>query len=267
MTSSGPMLLEIRAPYAIITFNTPEKKNAMDVVLYKRLSSLLQQVDKMDQVKITVLTGKGDFFSAGADVKAARTAFDDDEARINSLKRLTEGNMDLGRAFYQHSKVLVAALNGPAIGLSAGLLGHVDFVYCVENAYLLTPFSAISLVCEGGASETFPRRMGLAKANEALLMGKKLSSQELFQCGFVNHVFPAQKDGKFGETVIKYLDEQFGGVDLEAVLISKRLIRATYPNSDTANIREVFEGAERFATGKPQEVFAKLASKSIRHKL
>jgi peroxisomal 3,2-trans-enoyl-CoA isomerase len=48
-------------------------------------------------------------------------------------------------------------------------------------------------------------------------MGKKLSSQELLQCGFVNHVFPAQRDGKFGETVIKYLDEQFGGVDLEAV--------------------------------------------------
>ncbi|GAA6020219.1 hypothetical protein JCM11491_003852 [Sporobolomyces phaffii] len=267
MTATDPMLLEIRAPYAIITFNTPEKKNAMDVVLYKRLSTLLQQVDKMDEVKITVLTGKGDFFSAGADVKAARTSFDDAEARINSLKRLTEGNMDLGRAFYQHSKVLVAALNGPAIGLSAGLLGHVDFVYCVENAYLLTPFSAISLVCEGGASETFPRRMGLARANEALLMGKKLSSQELFQCGFVNHVFPAQRDGKFGETVLKYLDEQFGGVDLEAVLISKRLIKATYPNSDTANIREVFEGAERFATGKPQAVFAKLASKSLRHKL
>lgn len=43
---------------------------------------------------------------------------------------------------------------------------HVDLIYCVENAYLLTPFSAISLVCEGGASETFPRRMGIAKANE-----------------------------------------------------------------------------------------------------
>lgn len=261
------MLLEIRAPYAIITFNTPAKKNAMDVVLYKRLSSLLQKVDKLDEVKITVLTGKGDFFSAGADVKAARTSFDDDEARINSLKRLTEGNMDLGRAFYQHSKVLVAALNGPAIGLSAGLLGHVDFIYAVDDAYLLTPFSAISLVCEGGASETFPRRMGLAKANEALLMGRRLSVQELQACGFVNHIFPKQKDDEFRKTVLAYLDQQFKGVDLEAVLISKQLIKATYPNSDTANIREIFEGAERFATGKPQAVFAQLASKQLRHKL
>ncbi|GAA5894409.1 enoyl-CoA hydratase/isomerase family protein [Sporobolomyces salmoneus] len=265
--STDTMLLEIRAPFAVITFNTPAKKNAMDTILYKRLSALLQQVDKMEEVKITVLTGNGDFFSAGADVKAARASFDDPEARINSLKRLTEGNMDLGRAFYQHSKVLVAALNGPAIGLSAGLLGHVDLIYCVESAYLLTPFSAISLVCEGGASETFPRRMGLAKANEALLMGKKLSSRELEQCGFVNKVFPNQTDGKFGETVIKYLEEQFAGKDLEAVLISKQLIKATYSNSDLANIREVFEGAERFATGKPQAVFAKLAAKTIRHKL
>ncbi|GAA5825904.1 hypothetical protein JCM5353_004548 [Sporobolomyces roseus] len=267
MPSSDNMLLEIRAPYAIITFNTPEKKNAMDVVLYKRLSALLQQVDQMDEVKITVLTGKGDFFSAGADVKAARTAFDDEEARINSLKRLTEGNMDLGRSFYTHSKILVAALNGPAIGLSAGLLGHVDFIYCVENAYLLTPFSAISLVCEGGASETFPRRMGLARANEALLMGKKLSSQELYQCGFVNHIFPKQKDDEFRKTVLDYLEQQFSGKDLDAVITSKRLVKACYPNSDTANIREVFQGAEQFATGKPQAVFAQLASKSLRHKL
>ncbi|GAA5838842.1 hypothetical protein JCM3766R1_004225 [Sporobolomyces carnicolor] len=266
---NSDMLLEVRAPFAIITFNTPAKKNAMDVILYKRLSSLLRQVDRMDEVKITVLTGKGDFFSAGADVKAARASFEDPEARINSLKRLTEGNMDLGRSFYQHSKVLVAALNGPAIGLSAGLLGHVDLIYCVENAYLLTPFSAISLVCEGGASETFPRRMGIAKANEALLMGKKLSSRELYECGFVNKVFPASSRGDepFGETVVKYLGEQFNGLDLEAVLISKRLIRATYADSDLANIREVFQGADRFATGKPQSIFAKLASKSLRHKL
>ncbi|GAA6061371.1 hypothetical protein JCM10212_005825 [Sporobolomyces blumeae] len=266
-TAAEAMLLEVRAPYAVITFNNPAKKNAMDTALYKRLSLLLHQIDQMDDVKITVLTANGDFFSAGADVKAVRAAFDDPEARVNSLKRLTEGNMDLGRAFYQHSKVLVAALNGPAIGLSAGLLGHVDFIYAVENAYLLTPFSAISLVCEGGASETFPRRMGLAKANEALLMGKKLTAQELKQCGFINEIFPKQDAAAFRKTVLDYLEQQFAGKDLEAVLLSKALIRNTYPSSDLANIREVFEGAKRFETGKPQAVFAQLASKSLRHKL
>ncbi|GAA5875655.1 hypothetical protein JCM1840_003165 [Sporobolomyces johnsonii] len=265
--SSEPMLLEVRAPFAIITFNTPHKKNAMDTTLYKKLSSLLQQVDKIDEVKITVLTGKGDFFSAGADVKAAREAFPGEEARISSLKRLTEGNMDLGRAFYKHSKILVAGLNGPAIGLSAALLGHVDFIYAVENAYFLTPFSAIGLVCEGGASLTLPRRMGTAKANEALIMGKKLSATELQQCGFINGIFPKSSDDEFRKALLAHLEQQFEGLDLEACLISKQLIRANEPDPDTNNIREIFAGAERFATGKPQAQFAKLASKQMRHKL
>ncbi|CEQ39660.1 SPOSA6832_01195, partial [Sporobolomyces salmonicolor] len=297
------MLLEVRAPFAIITFNTPEKKNAMDTTLYKKLSSLLQQVDKIDAVKITVLTGKGDFFSAGADVKAAREAFPGEEARARSAplsQRLSRRSSGSRRgtwtwdevwprhcsiqashthsrsflcvpAFYKHSKILVAGLNGPAIGLSAGstlfflhsrssnclltfvtaaLLGvgprfHVDFIYAVENAYFLTPFSAIGLVCEGGASLTLPRRMGIAKANEALIMGKKLSATELHQCGFINGVFPKSSDDEFRKALLAHLEQQFDGLDLEAI----------------------FAGAERFATGKPQAQFAKLASKQMRHKL
>lgn len=110
--------------------------------------------------------------------------------RSASLRRLTEGNADLARSLYQHRKILVAALNGPAIGLSAGILGvsldvpllddgnsnsrsflpaqWFDFIYAVESAYILTPFSTLSLVAEGGASITFPRRMGIAKANECV---------------------------------------------------------------------------------------------------
>lgn len=58
----------------------------------------------------------------------------DEDVRDSSLKRLTEGNLNLARALYRHSKILIAGLNGPAIGISAALLGHFDFVYAVENA-------------------------------------------------------------------------------------------------------------------------------------
>lgn len=57
--------------------------------------------------------------------------------------------MELSRALYTHSKLLVAALNGPAIGLSAAMLGHFDFIYAVESAWIMTPFSTLSLVAEG----------------------------------------------------------------------------------------------------------------------
>lgn len=61
-------------------------------------------------------------------------------------------------------------MNGPVIGLSAALLGYFDFIFSVDDAYFLTPFSAISLVCEGGSSQSLVQRMGLAKANECVLL-------------------------------------------------------------------------------------------------
>ncbi|GAA5820119.1 hypothetical protein JCM11251_005488 [Rhodosporidiobolus azoricus] len=264
---SDAILLEVRPPFAVITFNQPQKKNALDSSLYKRLSSLLQEVDRNPEVAITVVTGKGDFFSAGADVKAAREGFAGEDARLASLARLSESNMDLTRSFYRHSKILVAGLNGPAIGLSAALLGHFDFVYAVENAYFLTPFAAISLVAEGGASLSLVQRMGPAKANEALLMGKKLSVKDLHQNGFVNGLFPPSSAEDFRKSLLKSLEEQFNGLDLEACLGIKKLLREAQPNPEETNAREVFAGAERFATGKPQAQFAKLAAKKMRHKI
>ncbi|GAA6042097.1 hypothetical protein JCM8097_003108 [Rhodosporidiobolus ruineniae] len=267
MASDDRILLELQPPFAIITFNQPQKKNALDSSLYKRLSSLLQEVDRNPEIFVTVLTGKGDFFSAGADVKSAREAFSGEDARLAALGRLSESNMDLTRSFYRHSKILVAGLNGPAIGLSAALLGHVDFIYAVENAYFLTPFPAISLVAEGGASLSLVQRMGLAKANEALILGKKLPVTELTSSGFITGLFPPSSAEDFRKRLLETLKEQFAGLELEACLGIKKLIRQAQPNPEETNAREVFAGAERFATGRPQAIFSQLASKQMRHKL
>ncbi|KAM0753348.1 ClpP/crotonase [Meredithblackwellia eburnea MCA 4105] len=265
--SQEPILLEVKDGFAIITLNRPQAKNAMDITLFKRLAKTLYAIDARADVFLTIVTGRGDFFSAGADVKAHRAPPVEGDARSQGLARLSEGNMDLARALYSHSKLLVAALNGPAIGLSAAVLGFFDFIYAVENAYILTPFSTLSLVAEGGASYSFPRRMGIAKANEALIMGKKLTAPELQANGFLNKVFPQSSDATFLRSVLQYLKEQFEDLDQEAVVITKQLIKATLPDPEPSNVREIFAGALRVETGKPQAQFARMAAKTKRHKL
>ncbi|ORY89414.1 ClpP/crotonase-like domain-containing protein [Leucosporidium creatinivorum] len=268
--STEPIILDLsQPPFAIITLNIPAKKNALDGHLYKKLSAMLQSIDRRTEIKVTLLTGRGDFFSAGADVKAAREGFgaSEEDARTGALRRLSESNLDLTRALYRHSKILVAGLNGPAIGLSAALLGQFDFVYAVETAWILTPFTALSLVAEGGASLSFPRRMGIVKANEALLLGKKLTAPELQSNGFFNKLFPSSTDEVFMSSLMAYLRDKLDGLDLDAALMSKQLIKATLPDPDPSNIREVFAGADRFATGKPSAAFAKVAAKKMRHKI
>ena len=157
------------------------------------------------------------------------------------------------------------------MGLSAALVGWADFVYCTPHAFLLTPFSSIGLVAEGGASRALATRLGPAKANEALIMSKKLSAQELERCGFVNEIFDFGKDEShlFRERVLKEVDERLGEhLNGESIVGIKKLLRR--PDLDVhnaQNVHEVFAGLERFVKGIPQEEFRKLASGEKRHKL
>lgn len=267
MSNADAILVEIKAPYAIITLNQPKKKNALDFELYKRLTQTFEAIDKKPEVFVTILTGTGDFMSAGADVKATREDGRDGDAKARIVARFREGNMALTRSVYRHSKILVAAMNGPVIGLSAALLGYFDFIFSVDDAYFLTPFSAISLVCEGGSSQSLVQRMGLAKANEALLLGRKMTARELHTNGFINELFPKQPSAAFLKQVLAHLDHKLDGLELDAMLESKRLIRANLADPEDTNEREIVAGGERFGTGKPQARFAQLAAKQMRHKI
>lgn len=99
-------------------------------------------------------------------------------------------------AFYSHSKILVTALNGPVVGLSAALSAFSDFIYCAPHTYLLTQFSSLGLVAEGGASRAMVHRMGVSKANEALLMSRRIPASELLACGFVNKIIECGVPGR-----------------------------------------------------------------------
>jgi Delta3-Delta2-enoyl-CoA isomerase len=155
------------------------------------------------------------------------------------------------------------------VGLSAALIAFSDFVYAVENAFLLTPFSSLGLVAEGASSFAFVQRMGISKANEALILSKRISAQELLQCGFVNKLFPQQPDASFRASVLAYVNDKFGDhLNSESLLGIKKLIRAPYLDQiDRSNVQEVFGGLGRFVAGVPQEEFRKLASGEKRHKL
>ena len=79
------------------------------------------------------------------------------------LQTFVSNNLNITHAFYTHPKILVTALNGPAVGLSAALIAFSDFIYCVPSTFLLTPFSSLGLVAEGGASRAFVQRLGITR--------------------------------------------------------------------------------------------------------
>jgi len=264
---SDPILVSYHGRVAKITLNQPKKLNALSADLYKQLGVLLREIALKDEITVTLLTGTGRFFSAGADFLAMPTTEVANETERDFwLRRFAGNNLDVSRAFYQHPKILVAALNGPAIGLSAALISHADFIFVTPETYILTPFTSLGLVAEGGSSLTFVQRLGLSKANEALLLSSKIPAQDLLTCGFANRIFPT---ASFEAEVMKFVNERFGDhLNRESILRMKKLIRAHWEKEiEEVNVKEVFGGLDRFLNNVPQEEFAKMAKGEKRHKL
>lgn len=95
-------------------------------------------------------------------------------------------NVDLTHTLPNFSKILVVALNGPVVGFPAALIAQAGFIYAAPHTFLLTPFSSLGVPAEGAASRSFVRRLGVSKANEALLMSRRISCEDLVASGFVN---------------------------------------------------------------------------------
>ncbi|KAJ5203917.1 uncharacterized protein N7498_004796 [Penicillium cinerascens] len=275
MSNEQLVTLTFQDRVAIVTLNRPDKLNALNQDLYYLLAERLREIERRDDIYITVLTGTGRFFSAGADVTSSRPSGDlNSSVRRDLVRSFVSNNVDVTRTFYNHSKILVVALNGPAVGLSAALIAHADFIYAAPHAFLLTPFSSLGLVAEGGASRAFVERLGIAKANEALIMSKRITCDELVATGFVNKIITAASGDKndsagFLKNVLAEVDERLGThLNQSSLLKIKELVRRPEREIlDRQNGIEAFMGLERFLMGVPQEEFRKLASGEKKHKL
>lgn len=210
---------------------------------------------------------------SGADVSiGSQKSSSEESARQLWLKSFVANNLHITHAFYTHPKILVTALNGPAVGLSAALIAFSDFVYAAPHAFLLTPFSSLGLVAEGNASIGFVRRLGISKANEALIMSKRIGIEDLLQTGFVNKVIDVgakDRSDEFLAEVLKEVDERLGAhLNRESVVKIKALIRKPEIEAlDRQGVAEVFGGLDRFLKGVPQEEFRKIASGEKKHRL
>jgi len=258
---------------ATITLNRPRTLNAITADDYDALANALRDIDQNEDVLVTVWQATGKWFCAGTDVR--RTSSSNAMESIGNMRKALKNNvvsttMDCGKAFYSHSKILVAAVNGPVMGITAAFLGYFDFIYALPNAWLAVPFTFLGIIAEGGSSVTFVNRMGLSFANEVLLWGKKKTAIQLLACGFYNEIFPDQSTESFHTGVRAKLLDELKGLDPTALLAVRSLIRRGLHeknNPDAVNLRESYAQAERFASAVPSQQFARIAAKEIKHKL
>lgn len=146
-------------------------------------------------------------------------------------------------------------MNGPAVGGGAAWFqGVADIVLASTTTYLQCPFSALGLVPEFGSAGSFPQSIGVHRANDILMLGRKVTVEELLQWGMVNYVF--EHEG-FHENVIRYLEAQLDVNDGKSMLEAKRVMNIPLQRSRLASLYEAVDAvAERFVEDAPTQRFA-----------
>ncbi len=198
---------------ARITLARPEKRNAIDERGYRDFAAAVTRLASRPDVHAVVLAAKGPVFCAGTDLSELATAWP--QPPKGPIYRLLE-------ALHCAPVPVIAAVDGPAVGLGATLLLHCDLVFMARSAWLRFPFLELGLTVEGGGSRLLPRLLGRARAMDLLLSGRDVPAAEAAALGLASRLCP---DGAALEAATA-LARVIAARPRDAAVATKRLVRS-----------------------------------------
>jgi len=183
------LLIDKAAGVLTITFNRPEKKNALTVAEYARLGALIDAANDDPEVRAILIQAAGDTFTGGHDVSefAAISAGGGAPPARGESPAAEPFLLALANA----RKPLVAAVHGRAVGIGLTLLLHCDLVYVAEDALLSCPFVNLALAPEAASSLLLPARIGHVRAFELFVLGAPIDGRTAVEWGIANAALPA----------------------------------------------------------------------------
>jgi len=181
--SNQPILIERQDNIAIVVFNIPQRRNALDESARSALMAALQSLSSDPDVRAIVLTGSDGHFCAGADVGAMKERPKTFVAQRNIIGIHTH---PIIKTLFAGPKPCVAAIEGVAFGMGLSLAAACDYVVAADNARLCVAQLRVGLAPDVGIMWTLPRRVGEGKARELMLMAKEIGAGTALSIGLVN---------------------------------------------------------------------------------
>jgi 2-(1,2-epoxy-1,2-dihydrophenyl)acetyl-CoA isomerase len=180
------LIVERRGGELRITLNRPDAMNAWNTRFGDELKSVVEQAATDHEVRAVILTGAGRAFSSGADLKAGFEPTP--EGHPDVLTPLNERYHPIIAGIRRMPKPVLAAVNGPAVGIGASLAFAADVVIARESAYFSLAFVNIGLVPDGGSSLFVPEKIGLSRATEMAMLGERLPAPKALEWGLITRV-------------------------------------------------------------------------------
>ena len=181
------VLLEKKGGIAVTTVNREKAHNALNAVVLRRLEKIFIELESDDSVRVVIITGAGQkAFVSGADVKEIKEA---GQGRPALIKKGLEAFTRIRNS----TKVVIAAVNGFALGGGCELAMACDVRFAAENAKFALPEAKLGLMPGYGGTQLLPRLVGTGRAKYMMFSGEMISAQDAYQFGLVDRVCPSEK--------------------------------------------------------------------------
>ncbi len=207
-----------------IRLQRPERKNALTHEMYSAMTAALAAADRTPAIRVVLLRGTDDCFTAGNDM-------------VDFLNNPPQGGdapvMRFLAQLVDMEKPVIAAVNGPAVGVGTTMLLHCDLVYVAQSAKLQMPFVNLGLCPEAASSYLLPLLMGHQRAAQLLLLGETISGEKAAQLGIANEVC-ADSDYL---SVAQAKALQLAAQPAASVRLSKQLLKAAGKEQLKAHMR------------------------------
>jgi enoyl-CoA hydratase/carnithine racemase len=245
---SGNVIVTTAGRVARIALARPEKKNALTGEMYAQLSAALLAAGRDPQVRVVLLQGSRECFTAGNDVSDFLKREPGESSPVFGLFQVLPAL----------EKPVVAAVAGPAVGIGTTLLLHCDLVFAAADARLQLPFVPLGIVPEFGSTLLLPRLSGYQRAAKLLLLGQPFSAQEAFEAGIVTEVVLKEKLLEKAEAAAAML----AALPPESLKLTKRLMKQG--SAKELEVRIAEEGRifiERLASPEAKEAMSAFLEK------
>jgi enoyl-CoA hydratase/carnithine racemase len=225
---TADILATRRAATLEIAFNRASRRNALTAEMYDAMTAALRAAEADAGVRVIVFHGHEDAFTAGNDLAdfLERPPRGEDSPVFRFIEAVLAG-----------TKPLVAAVNGPAVGIGTTLLLHCDLVYAGDNARFSLPFTGLGLVPEFASSYVLPLLAGYHRAAEILLLGEPFGTEQALAAGFVTRVLPPRET----LAAARAAADKLCALPAKSIRLTRSLLRATHREEIVARARE--EGA------------------------